>query len=203
MLAPGAARDLTRVGSNVFYGVATQLWITDGTVAGTRLVAQLATPFYLSGVFNFAEINGKIACTVVDRIGNSDGLYVSDGTVAGTVRVLDTGDGGLASPISQVPTPLGSVLVFGASVMSAGVGTELWRSDGTVGGTALVKDIRPGIAGSSPGAFGGSMADGRLLFAADDGVHAAELWVTDATTAVHEALRQRFAAETPVLPASA
>jgi ELWxxDGT repeat protein len=29
-------------------------------------------------------------------------------------------------------------------------GVELWRSDGTAEGTAMVKDIAPGAAGSSP-----------------------------------------------------
>jgi ELWxxDGT repeat protein len=30
-------------------------------------------------------------------------------------------------------------------------GTELWKSDGTAAGTALVKDVNPGSAGSWPG----------------------------------------------------
>ncbi|HVV37874.1 MAG TPA: ELWxxDGT repeat protein [Acidimicrobiales bacterium] len=60
---------------------------------------------------------------------------------------------------------------------------ELWKSDGTAAGTSLVKDINPGSAssvyagGEWPVAF-----NGKLYFAADDGVHGRELWVSDGTS---------------------
>ena len=37
-----------------------------------------------------------------------------------------------------------------APYRSYGLGRELWKSDGTAGGTKLVKDINVGIAGSNP-----------------------------------------------------
>ncbi|MEZ5965122.1 MAG: hypothetical protein R3F56_14910 [Planctomycetota bacterium] len=58
-------------------------------------------------------------------------------------------------------------------------GAELWCSDGTASGTALVADVRPGSAGSSPTllvAFRGA-----IYFVANDGVHGSELWRTDGT----------------------
>jgi len=60
-------------------------------------------------------------------------------------------------------------------------GRELWSSDGTGAGTALVKDITPGASGSSfrsPAAAGDT-----LFFVADDNVHGYELWKTDGTNA--------------------
>lgn len=59
------------------------------------------------------------------------------------------------------------------------VGRELWKSDGTVAGTVLVKDIRPGNLGSSP--FNFFIFNGSFYFTANDG--ASELWTTDGTTA--------------------
>jgi ELWxxDGT repeat protein len=54
-------------------------------------------------------------------------------------------------------------------------GRELWVSDGTTEGTAIVKDINPGEDDSDPGAL--VSVNGRLYFAADDGTHGRELWV--------------------------
>jgi ELWxxDGT repeat protein len=62
-------------------------------------------------------------------------------------------------------------------------GRELWRTDGTAQGTAMVKDICPGPCTSVPDGFLPSFAalGDRLLFAADDGVVGSELWITDGT----------------------
>src|SRR5262245_30129126 len=63
-------------------------------------------------------------------------------------------------------------------------GVELWRTDGTVAGTRLVRDIAPGPDSSHPGRIGGTGAFvGRLYFAASDREHGFELWSTDGTEA--------------------
>jgi len=59
-------------------------------------------------------------------------------------------------------------------------GYEIWRTDGTVAGTVMVKDIRPGTYG------GGSVdsavvIDGIYYFGANDGVNSTELWRSDGT----------------------
>lgn len=59
-------------------------------------------------------------------------------------------------------------------------GTELWRTDGTTTGTALVKDIRDAQDSSAPRHFK-AMEDGRALFAATDATRGEELWITDGT----------------------
>jgi ELWxxDGT repeat protein len=60
-------------------------------------------------------------------------------------------------------------------------GRELWVTDGTTDGTRLVKDIRPGSAGSAPQAL--TRVGDRLFFTANDGAHGRELWVSDGTAA--------------------
>ena len=61
-------------------------------------------------------------------------------------------------------------------------GRELWRSDGTALGTYMVRDLCPGSCGSRSWFRGPLAAVGdRIYFAANDGVHGLELWVTDGT----------------------
>jgi ELWxxDGT repeat protein len=71
-------------------------------------------------------------------------------------------------PYSSFPgelTAVGGTLYFAASDGEHGV--ELWVSDRTAAGTALVADIRPGRLGSNPSYL--AFVNGALFFAADDG----------------------------------
>ena len=58
-------------------------------------------------------------------------------------------------------------------------GRELWQSDGTAAGTALVKDINPGTY--SPGPSYLTAVGGTLFFTAFDYDHGRELWRTGLT----------------------
>ncbi len=62
-------------------------------------------------------------------------------------------------------------------------GAELWKSDGTPGGTTLVKDINPGAGGSDPSFL--TDVNGTLFFSASDGgfFDNRELWTSDGTPA--------------------
>ena len=61
-------------------------------------------------------------------------------------------------------------------------GEELWRSDGTAGGTALVSDIFPGIRDSGIGNL--TLMNGVLFFTASGGGASSNgLWRSDGTTA--------------------
>jgi ELWxxDGT repeat protein len=100
----------------------------------------------------------------------------------------------LAADVRTVPNPpqeffwYRSIVQLGDAVLfmaEDGVhGLELWRSDGTAAGTWMVKDICPGSCGSrpywpQPESVNG--AGGLLFFAAQEGVHGEEPWVTDGT----------------------
>jgi ELWxxDGT repeat protein len=75
--------------------------------------------------------------------------------------------------------PLGNVLFFAAYETSTGV--ELWRSDRTVKGTYLLRDIDAGPASSVPTEL--VAAGGRVYFQASEAEHGAELWSTNGTYA--------------------
>ena len=59
-------------------------------------------------------------------------------------------------------------------------GNELWKTDGTAAGTAMVKDINPGFYGSNPSNL--TVSNGTLFFTANDQAHGSELWKSDGTT---------------------
>ncbi len=72
-----------------------------------------------------------------------DELWATDGTVAGTRRVVDLEPGAGGSSPARL-TVFGGHLYFAAGTHEAGQG---WRTDGTAAGTVLVKDVH--LAGSS------------------------------------------------------
>ena len=101
---------------------------------------------------------------------------IDDDFSAARVRDINTGAPG-SGPAGL--TSVDGVLYFAAT--TAGHGTELWRSNGTSGGTALVRNINPGGASSSPASL--TRVGSTLYFAADNGISGTELWKSDGTTA--------------------
>lgn len=70
---------------------------------------------------------------------------MTDGAPAGTFILRDLMPDGTADV--QELTVVGSQVFFVANV--PGLGRELWKTDGTVAGAQLVKDIQPGSGGAS------------------------------------------------------
>jgi ELWxxDGT repeat protein len=110
-------------------------------------------------------------------------LWKSDGTTLGTVLVKDVtalGYSGYDLDTSTASLAVGSTLYFeGNDGIS---GSELWKSDGTLGGTVLVSDIRPGASGSFPAEF--TAVGSWVFFSASDGIHGRELWKTNGVTTI-------------------
>jgi ELWxxDGT repeat protein len=111
-----------------------------------------------------------------------------------SITILDETPPVIAPTVALVKdiNPVGGSSVFGAGVNVNGVlfvaandgvhGLELWKSDGTAGGTVLVKDIYPS-GDSLPQGLEGTNVNGTLFFRAADGVHGFELWKSDGTAA--------------------
>jgi ELWxxDGT repeat protein len=178
----------TRVGATVFFvgwdaATGLQPWRTDGSAAGTSLVASVAAGDSQSGPVELIEHQGALYFFAVSPSSEDrQVLWRSDGSAAGTVEVADFAFHGAGDECDADPhflTSTGSLLFFAAD---DGVhGREPWRSDGTAAGTQMIRDIAPGPAGSTP--TGLVAAGGEVFFAADDGLHGIELWRSDGTEA--------------------
>src|SRR5688572_6753297 len=104
-------------------------------------------------------------------------LWVTDGTLAGTIQ--------LSSTIKHVET-VGSTAILNGQYLFAGTtpetGTELYVTDGTPGGTVLVKDINPGVPNSAPSSDA-AVLNGFIYFTAETPTEGRELWRTNGTPA--------------------
>ena len=103
-------------------------------------------------------------------------LWRSDGTADGTFLLAR-----LFRTVSGFPEAVvaGGRLFF--SEADEEHGHELWVTDGTVAGTRMVCDIRPGPRSSLPSVLAAA-GDG-VLFAADEGEAGHEPWLSDGTAA--------------------
>ena len=153
------------------------MWNVEGLERRRLLSASLlkdvnpATPGNSAAAF--ADLNGVLVFSA--RAAEGLGLYRSDGTPAGTSKILPIVGG--ADGFSPV---FNGALYFRAD-LGDGTGTELWRTDGTAAGTTRVKDVNPGAAASSPGGF--RVVGGELWFSALHATHGFSLWKTDGTDA--------------------
>jgi trimeric autotransporter adhesin len=152
-------------------GGVVQLWVTDGTLSDTHIVASLGS----GEVTAHLAIGSHVFFSFTDSANGSE-LWQSDGTAAGTVSVK-----GVSSELNSSLTDLANVdgtLYFVAS--DDFDGKQLWKSDGTAAGTMMVKAINP--SGSSD-TTDLTNVNGTLYFAANDGVDGEELWKSNGTAA--------------------
>jgi ELWxxDGT repeat protein len=178
--------NFTAVGSTLYFtatdgtaGAAhgKELWATDGTTAGTYMVADINPGPTSSNPANLTNYNGTLFFTANDGT-NGNELWKSDGTTAGTVLVRDIRPGSASS------SPTGLTVYNGTLYFAANDGTDgnaLWASDGTANSTYLVAGINPGSAISFP--QGLTYAGNSLFFSADDGVDGPQLYALNSSLA--------------------
>lgn len=176
---------LTDVNGKLFFGAyddtnGWELWTSDGTAAGTKLVKNIEAGANNSGPWWLTNVNGILYFTAQTTTQGRE-LWKSDGTAAGTVivRNINTGNSGADS---SDPTNLfnyNGILYF--SAYNASTGRELWKSDGTAAGTVRVKDIYAGSGDSSPANF--IAFNNSLYFSANSYNYGPEIWKTDGTSA--------------------
>jgi len=189
LLVPDAATSLALPGGRLLAAVASpgwdeftyvNVWVTDGTLEGT---AGLASDIGWSHVP--APVgDGSAVFVLGDYFIVGYEPWITDGTVEGTRLLKDINPGsGSSFPGLFLPFGDGRLIFFANDGTH---GSEPWITDGTEENTRLLADISPGAAGSAVWYFGYtglSLGDGRVLFAADDGTHGAEWWISDGTGA--------------------
>ena len=151
--------------------------------AGPSLVADLNTaPADSAPRYRMAELNGVHYFFATDAAGLE--LWRTDGTDVGTFRVKDVNPGpeGLAGPGGGMwpeLTVVGGTLFFTA--YESAHGRELWKSDGTAGGTVMVREIDfRDFPQSAPSFL--TNVNGELVFTASE-TGGSELWTSDGTEA--------------------
>jgi ELWxxDGT repeat protein len=150
----------------------TELWKSDGTEGGTKLVKDIRPgggPGGGSVPLEITSFRGMAFFRAAkDDLGGGYELWRSDGTKHGTrlVKDLDPSTGSEPGDFATV----GRTLFFSAHQTSGGYG--LWRSNGTKRGTKLVKHVHAEQLTSS---------GGKLFFHGEDGTHGEELWASDGT----------------------
>lgn len=172
---PGGATsrvgNLTPVNNALFFSVSNtsetasdELWISDGTAAGTRMVKGFGwlPPDPSSAMKNFVAFHNELHF----QAGNSSSFtfWKSDGTEAGTIQISDV-QVGYPYQEENPPVAMGDKLYFSGN-------GELWVSDGTSPGTKQLFDIHQGQI-SAP-TFLTAVGD-KLYFAANDG-YGNSLW---------------------------
>lgn len=165
----------------------TELWVSDGTAAGTFLLRDLNPGSGSSNPDYFTVASGRLYFSTFHS--NGGALWVSDGTIAGTVQLKNFTGSTLFAP--RALTAAGGKLYFTAG--DSATGTEPWSSDGTAAGTRMVADVNPGSARSDPWYF--ADVNGTVYFSAESSTTTGkgkrkvttstgiELWKTNGTAA--------------------
>lgn len=135
-----------------------EIWKTDGTVGGTTLVKSVdgrdSDGYYNGTPSELTAIASKVVFKAYTADAGTE-PWVTDGTSAGTTRLADIFPGMLSGGKPNESYPESFRHCNGVVYFSAddGVhGKELWKTDGTPSGTAMLKDILP-AGGSYPGGF--------------------------------------------------
>jgi ELWxxDGT repeat protein len=156
------------VGTQLFFTAddsihSNELWKTDGTTAGTVLVKDIYEGYNFDYLFvngstpsQLLELNGKVIFVASDSLHGRE-LWQSDGTASGTFLIKDIYEGGDTLMGQYVPYYSGTIdlckyknEIYFRADDGSGIGSELWKTNGTNVGTVLVADLlSPSMAGSN------------------------------------------------------
>jgi ELWxxDGT repeat protein len=179
-LASDPLHTLHGLGSKFFYTTNQGLWISDGSISGTRLLTTDGAPSE-SFVFIKNILSTQNNIYIYGLLGNNRDPYFKVGGLW-SVNIEE----GVLRPIVSINivsnlVSVGDTLFFGSGhAYGQYRNIELWKSDGTEVGTVQVADIYPGTAtaeSSSPRSF--TVAGNTVFFVANDGQSGYELWKSD------------------------
>lgn len=127
-------------------GYGDELWVSDGTAQGTRMVRDIYTGSSGATPRSFRYLDGY-AYFVAQRYNSGYELFRTDGTAAGTRMVKDIGPGQV-SGLNYAFNSGAELMVSNGLLWFSGNdnfhGHEPWISDGTEAGTQLITNLNPG-----------------------------------------------------------
>lgn len=156
-----------------------ELWTSEGTTSSTKMVEDIregtgggiSVSFrryaFFEGDFYFAGSSGGLSDLYKYELEEKNISLVKDINPNGSSNLGQWSD-------PRLFTPAEGTMYFTAYTQD--FGNELWRTDGTSGGTNMIADITEGTASTQffqMKAFGGT-----LVFLADDGESGRELWIS-------------------------
>ena len=160
-----------------------ELWRTDGTPSGTRLVADIMPGEEGSVPIDLIAYRGQLYFFAYDDVHGTE-FWRTDGTASGTELVNDLNEGlppsfNIHDVREYEPTLSGETLFFKACDEEAN--SELWRSDGTAEGTWRVAEINASTDNANPQDL--TAVGDRLFFTAEFRRYNKNrtLWYTDGT----------------------
>lgn len=167
---------LTQVGARVVFSANTrrgvELWASDGTDAGTLLLADLAAGEASASPFPVAVVNGQLVFTARDEAGRAL-VGVTDGTRSGTRLLLPAGS---ASVLRGALTGTGARL----ALLLPDPPRRLAFTDGTPGSVRFV--TAPPDQPGGPGLqVGPGVGDKVFLLGGNDAGTAFAVWESDGT----------------------
>lgn len=171
------------------FGLKQSLYKSDGTTANTLLVKEFDGDLNQTTVLShLVEYEGKVYFSA-STTGSGYELWSSDGTEAGTQKVKEINPGTTNSGD-------GVARLFDAKVFKGRLyfwafdpasGHELWSTNGTAAGTALLKNTNastiPSINQQQYNSNPFFVFGGKMYYANNDGLKGREPWVTDGTVA--------------------
>jgi ELWxxDGT repeat protein len=155
----------------------TELWVTDGTQAGTKLVQDFIAGTKSSAPADFIQYKGDLYFT--DSSSSGREIYKLSGT-NGTISILKDINPGIPGAFDRNSADFqisNGLLYFVADNGTSG--KELWVSNGTSSGTKLLKDISVGNASTSFFQF--ITFGNQLIFTVVTATYSMDLWKTDGT----------------------
>lgn len=178
---------LTKVGDQVYFIATTheeasELWTTDGTEGGTRLVKELnenGPSFNLNGSstkHNLTAYGDRLLFTPYHPNQWRE-LWVSDGSEDGTYPLTDVSKE--HSMDFYNITSIGANMIFWVDSWS--INRSMWVTDGSLEGTKILREAGSPEMGTHGTEQVLGELNGQLYFMGTDGVHGFELWKTDGT----------------------
>ena len=169
---PKASTNFVTAGNLVYFTSRDSLLRTNGTDEGTILLKSgfIRQSGFASSFTDFTEFNGMLFFI------SGNGLWRSDGTPSGTIQLITRNE-------LQIFSGTGGILFFQGS--DAATGRELYKTNGTLAGTTMVKDINPGAGNGFLPLIeeeNNPIMNGEYYFTGNKG-DGGELWKSDGTAA--------------------